>query len=126
MIRFFEILPNPCLYICDLGPLILYRPPDGCQRGESDPKTHIVDVLVDNQVFGGGGDGRILEKFEERFAGEAPAFFVFVGEGSGVGEGFGERNDSGFPVEGANKFLCIDEDDVEVDLNEYTLWGGKS
>lgn len=40
------------------------------------------------------------------------------GEGGGGGDGFGEGDDGGFAVEGADEFLGVGEDYVQVERDE--------
>lgn len=74
--------------------------------------------MVDDQVVGGGEDGRVFEELEKGFAGEGPALCVLGGEGGGVGESSGKGHDRGFSVQGPSEFLGVGQNDVEVDGDE--------
>jgi hypothetical protein len=63
-------------------------------------------------------DGRVNQQLEQRFASECPALLVTVDEGLAIGEGFGERDDGNFAVEGPDEFLGVWEDDGSVDGSE--------
>lgn len=118
LVRVLQICPNPGFDIRDIWPLIPYWPPDRHQLRKSNPETHVIHILINNQVIRRGRDSGIFEQLEKRYAGISPTLFVLFREGGRGGESFGERDDGGLAVERADQFFGRWQDDIKVNGNE--------
>ena len=90
-IRFLQIFTHPGLEIRPgIGPGVSGLFANSRQRSEADTESHVLDVVLGDEVITSGWEGRKFKKFEQSLAGEGPSLLVAVGEGFGVCEGFCE------------------------------------
>ena len=113
-------LADPSLHVRNLRPLVSDRSLDRRKLREAHTKTHIVRILLHNDVFGSCWYWGVLEELKESLASERPAFLVLLSKGNRICQGLRKRNDCGLSIERPYKFLRIWKDDVEVKGNEKT------
>jgi len=119
-IRVLQISTNPLFDLQHIGEIVAWATFAGIQRGKADAKADVINIrLVNNLITKSGRDARrVLEQIKQVVAGEAPTFLVAVGEGFGIPEGLGVRDDAQLAVDRASELAGGGQDDSQVEGSE--------
>lgn len=101
--------------------MITGRSPNRHQLRKTNPETHVVHILVKNQVIRRGRHSGVFEQLEKRYAGIGPALRVLFGEAVRGGKGLGERDDGGLAVGRTDELFSRWEDYSKVYGDEDAL-----
>lgn len=119
-VRILQILPNPLLDIGDLWEGITRCFLTRVELSETNAEADLINIRVGNQVISRRGDGWVDKKLKQSLGGKAPTLGIAINEGLRFTEGLGERYYSSLAVGRSCKFLCIRQDNCQVDGFEDT------